>query len=228
MARHDFLPEPEDELLDWSAAFVSTISSNPEEFGIDGAMAAQYSALHASFQSWMTMLNEPRNRCTPNVRAKNESKKALVADARRLVRIMQASPVMTNVKRATLQITLPRDGATETHVPPLPPVLTIRDNQPRRVRLQLHKMEPGRGWKPEDVIGAMIFSFVGDKPSLDMRDWSFERHTTRKRVEITFPKSVVPGAKVWFTACWLNTRLEPGPYAGVVSTHALEGVTRAA
>ena len=58
----------------------------------------------------------------------------------------------------------------------------------------------------------MIFSFVGDKAPLDIRAWAFERHATRKKVEITVPSIVPPGAKVWFTACWLNTRLERGPY----------------
>ena len=79
---------------------------------------------------WLRRWNfwkNPQHRCPPNVQAKNTAKKALVADARRLVRIVQASPVVGDVQRAELEITRRKKNQTETHVPVERPVIVITE-----------------------------------------------------------------------------------------------------
>ncbi len=81
------------------------------------------------------------------------------------------------------------------------------------------------------VDGVVLFSFVGDEPPTDLAGWKIERLSRRLKIQTQFPASTPPGARVWFTAQFFNSRKQTGPLSapiganlpggGVVMTTAL-------
>ena len=87
---------------------------------------------------------------------------------------------------------------------------------------------PTRRGKPAGVDGLSVFSFVGTSAPTDEANWKFEGNTTRTVVDVLFPATVVPGAKVWFTAFYFNARKQRGPAATAVGTNIAGGSAMAA
>jgi hypothetical protein len=105
-------------------------------------------------------------------------------------------------------------------------IVSVRGNT---VNLRLHEAgDSSRRGKPAGVNGAAIYSFVGAVPPTDEREWTFEGLTSKVKIDITFPGSVTPGSKVWFTAFWFNQRKQNGPAADCVTTNLQGGGAMAA
>jgi vacuolar-type H+-ATPase catalytic subunit A/Vma1 len=93
---HDFLPERQAELLNWSRAFRQQIVAQPTVFGLTAEQAAWYATLDDAFAHELKLAQEPTTRTPVQIKKKNEAKKALKAGARMLARIVRATPGVTN------------------------------------------------------------------------------------------------------------------------------------
>ncbi|MEM9914266.1 MAG: hypothetical protein AAF911_04840 [Planctomycetota bacterium] len=205
--------------------FASLIYANAAEYGLTDDQATAYVALRASFISAYNVANEQTTRSPANIEAKNTAKKALIAETRRLVKNILASPVIDNDKRAALGITVPDTDPTPVPPPEDAPQLDIVEVEDRTVKLRLRNAATGKRKKPEGVATATVLSYVGEDIPADMRDWSFEGNDTRLDTEVEFCDEFTPATKVWLTAFWSNRRGESGPACAPISTHLGFGVT---
>jgi hypothetical protein len=76
-----------------------------------------------------------------------------------------------------------------------------------------------RRGKPTGVVGATIFTAVGDQPPALPANWQYHTYTTRATLRLDFNADVPNGAKVWICARWYNPRQEPGPTSAPAYTH---------
>lgn len=213
--------------MEWSASFASGISIDPESLGLDAAMSASYSATHDQFAQELRAAIAPSTRGPSACAAKDQARRDLEAEARRLARIIQAHPGVTDQQRYDLGLTIRDESLTHVRTPRTAPDVEIKANQPRRVRIRLgNGVERARRGRPPGTAGAMIFSYVGDEPSSNADDWQFRHLTTRTLTTVRLPASIPAGAKLWLSARWLSTRLEPGPAAAPVSIRVQEGIAR--
>jgi hypothetical protein len=224
-----FLPTRDAELLTWSSNFKTKITASPTSFGLTAGEATSYGTLHTSFQNAYNVANDPTTRSPVNITLKDQAKASLIANARLLARQVQGTSTVTAAQKEDLGLN-PRD-TVPTPIPPpaTAPVIDIVSAVGNTVRLRLHEAgEPTRRGKPAGVGGAAIFSFVGAVAPTEESAWTFQGLTTLTTINITFPGTVAPGAKVWFTAFWRNPRDQNGPAATPVTTNIPGGGAMAA
>lgn len=216
---HDYIPRRDAEFLQWSRVFSETISADPTSFGLTAAQAAEYASLHNAYADAFQTSFEPATRTAPAIVVKNETRSDAEAYARLLVRIVQATPIVTDEQRSALSITVRDRNPSPVPRPNEAPHAFVDLVRGSTVRVRLRSEESPRRSKPEGVAGAMIYSFVGDTPPDEIHDWAFNGATTRTTTEITFGDGIQPGARVWITACWFNPRAQRGPAAQPASTY---------
>lgn len=222
---HDFLPEREEELLNWSRNFCDQIVAKPMVFGLTAEQAAWYAALDEAYATDYNLSRNPTTRTPVQIKKKNEAKKALKAGARQLARIVRATPEVTNMERAQLGLTVPDETMTPAVRPSEPPVLSVLPSSGRTVRLRVRdKSAPDRRGKPPGIAGAAVFSYVGEKLSERLGDWRFEGNMTRPVFTIHLDAAVPAGARVWIAAMWYNTRGQAGPVSAAQFVRAQDGL----
>jgi hypothetical protein len=229
MATTDFLPSREAELVTWVGTFKALITATPTSYGLTAGQATTYGTLATNFVTAYNLANADATRSPSNIVAKDDAKALLIANTRLLARIVQATPTVTAQQKSDLGLTV-----RDTQPSPIPPPATAPDidivsTVGSTVKLRLHPAgEPTRRGKPAGVAGAAVFSFVGAVAPTEESAWTFQGLTTRTTVDITFPGTVAPGAKVWFTAFWRNPRDQNGPAATPVTTNIPGGGAMAA
>ena len=60
---------------------------------------------------------------------------------------------------------------------------------------------------------------MGETAPSTESDWTFQGNTNKTTIDVSFPPTVEPGAKVWFTAFFYNGRKQSGLAAVAVSTN---------
>jgi hypothetical protein len=213
----DYLPAREAELVTWTQNF-HAILSGAGPGGMLGVSAVQIAAFTTLFNSWITAYNAAHAGPTRGPAAtatKNSAKEAVIDGAngvRELVKIIQANPSTTNTDRQELLITVPDVEPTPVPVPAFAPGIEIVSVVGRTLRIRLKDVEnPENRGKPAGVVGAAVFTFVGENPPADIKSWQFQGNFTRTADQVEFPTSVAPASKVWLTAYWFNTKGESGP-----------------
>jgi hypothetical protein len=225
MAR-SFLPNHQNELLLWSSAFSAGISAMGESIGIDPQQQADYAQLHAQYAAALSAALAPDSRTRGSVTTKNLARAALKLEARRLARIVNAHPSVTDQQRANLGLSMRGGGGASPaiHSPDEVPLVVILATSGRIVRVQLCRLGSIRRGRPPTAQGATIFTFVGDAPPIPPMGWSFVRNTSRTSLDIVIGPSVPPGSQVWVAASWYSPRGDNGPMSLPVSTYIGAGV----
>jgi hypothetical protein len=224
MASTDYLPSREAELVTWTQTFSTLISAAPTSYGLSAAQATAFATLKTNWVNTYNTANSLGTRTSSAVAAKNTAKAAVIANARLLVRIVQATPTVTDAQKTDLGITV-RDSEPS----PIPPPATAPDIDiisviSNTVRIRLHEAgDSSRRGKPAGVAGAAIFSYIGTTPPPLESDWTFEGLTTLTQIDINFPAETPAGSQVWLTAFWRNPRDQSGPAATRRTTN-LQGI----
>lgn len=212
MSQTDFLPEREDPLRQWAAAFSQKLTQDPGAVGVSAAQAAAFSALSDDYAAALQLVGSPTTDTSSNRQRKNTLKKALSKEARALARQINAWPGVTNGQRMSLGLTLQTPGRSRLPVPAMPPRVRVLGVSGRRVEIRLERSGPStKRAKPAGVQGAVLFTYVGDEPPSALSGWSFYGHTTQTKATLELDPSLMPGTAVWVSAVWLNPRLEGGP-----------------
>lgn len=215
----DYIPRRDDDFLQWAMNMRNLITTSPETFGLTLAQADHYADLYEAFAAAYRTAIEPSTRTKPSVNAKNEARRTLEREARRLARLIQATTSVTDAQKAELGLTVRNSNATPVARPLEPPVVFVKLRFGSTVRVTLRSRNTTRKGKPEGVAGAMLFSYIGDYPPATLDGWRLEGQTTRPQTDMTFSgDEIVPGAKVWVTTYWYNPRGEAGPAAEPKST----------
>ena len=135
----------------------------------------------------------------------------------------QASPVMTNEKRVELGITVPSPEPTPVPVPTTQPRITFLPSSGLKVNLKVNDVDETKRGKPPEVAAALIYTFVGESAPLDITQWQFQGASSGVVHDVTFPLDTPSGSTAWFTAVWVNRRMQPGPASQPVSINIAGG-----
>ena len=214
---HDYMPKRNADFLEWSRSFSQQINAAPTQFGLTPLQTSEYAALHAAFADAYHTAATPSTRTPPSIEAKRQARRAAERVARLLVRIIQATPTVTNAQKVGLALTVRDRSQMLVARPTESPRLFTKLLHGSTVRITLLGVNTTSRSKPEGVAGAMVFSYVGDVPPGDFSQWD-QMATTNPRLTMTF-NDVVPGAKVWLAAAWFNPRMERGPACAPKSLH---------
>lgn len=206
----NYLPTTESALSAFCANLSSKLSDAPTDYGQTVESAAAYAAVYDTFAAAYAIATDPDTRTSPAVQTKNTAKRALIAATRPLVQTLQNWPGMTNSKREQLEIPLRDTEPTPIPMPGEMPRLEVMSVAGRLFEIQLMDEKGDKRW-PAGVRAANLFSHVGPNPPGDLTQWKFEGGVTRLNPQVIVPESVAPGTEVYFTALWVNPRLQPGP-----------------
>lgn len=210
----DFLPRSEGLLLMWLENFGRRIDAAPEDFGITPQQAAEFQSLLAAFAHLYQLAQQPATRTPAGVVGKDTAKAAVVAMARRLAALAQASADVTDAQRVLLGLRL-RWSDRRRHVPPPPdaPGVRVRPILGRNaVRVQVYDTTAAfRVAKPRSVASAVLFTHVGEAPPSADTPWTFYAQPTRTTAEIDFPPGLPMGTRVWVMAQWCSPTNQRSP-----------------
>jgi len=212
-----YIPTKEAQLLSWSANLSTELGVDPATYGTTMEAVGAFQVLQAAFANAYATATTPTTRTGPTIEAKNEAKAALIAGTRPLVQSIQVSPVMTNTKRDILGIPIRDYEPTPIGVPTQMPKLTVTKVTGRLIGLQLMDQDDEKR-RPVGVMAANLFSYAGDTPPADLKQWTYEGSVTLLDPAITIAESVSPGTTIWLTALWMNPRLQPGPACTPITT----------
>ena len=225
----DFFPRREADIVTWSRNFAEKISAEPEQYGLTPLLVAQYLDRQEAFFAAFQTVHNPATRTPVAMIGKEETRVALEAEARKLARIIRATPTVTVAQRIELGLSAHEPGRRGPAVPrpEAAPSVWVVSVTGRTVKMQLMESanSPNRH-RPRGAAGATIFAHVGEQPPPPTSDqWRFMCNTTRTAVEVTFADpTLAPGTRVWLLARWFNTRAEPGPPSRPAYAHLQYGV----
>lgn len=210
---------------DWSNNFAARLVAEPLVYGVTAAQAAAFQALATAYDTAYTVAKTPETRTHPAILAKNTAKAAASRSARLLIAIVRAVEGITNEQLADVGLP-PRTAPTISPIPSTVPVIEVTSAKYRTVSIRIHdSVKSGRG-KPAHVVGAALFSYVGDTPPANPAAYKFEGNLTRTTANVVFADSVPDGTTVWFCAFWFNSRGESGAASEPVSTSLPGGTMR--
>jgi hypothetical protein len=106
----------------------------------------------------------------------------------------------------------PRQSPTQIGAPITSPIIEFISAMGNTLLVRLRSADGARRGKPAGVIGASVFSFVGESAPADITGWKFEANVGKvTKLSITLPGTVAAGAKIWLTSFWFNGRKQSGP-----------------
>ena len=221
-------PARESLLVPWSTNYDQKITASPTTYSLTPAMATAYNALHDDFVAKWNVCQVPSTKTPLAIEQKNAAKQLLIAEIRKLSRIVQNSPTTTDAMRVELGLPVPDVTPSPINPPTEKPVVEIVKVDGRTVTVRLRQPGSESRGKPAGVLGATVCSFIGATPPADIAGWKPEGESTRTDFSVAFPASVPAGTQVWITAFWKNPRLMSGPPCDPISIYLGGGVSQAA
>ena len=219
---NDYLPHGDSELASWTARFVAKVLPDPGSFGLAAAQVAELDAAQRAFAAALKTATQPVTRTVVAVEQKNMARKALVTLARSAAGVVQKYPGTTNPTRVALGLTIPKKRVRAVAVTIQPPSLWVLATRGAGVTLRVGKREGKGRARPAGAKGYTWFYAVGETYPASLGGWSFGGNGIEAEFEVALP-GIVPGAKVWFTANWFNSRVQPGPLCAPIETRVAGG-----
>lgn len=213
----DYLPQSNTGLLNFSVVFRKGLEEMGESLGVSQALREEYGAVQGAYAAALARTQGPDTRGPMATSRKDEAKAALADLSRRLGRSVDGYCATTDEQRRLLGLTVRGGKGAAIGRPTTMPVLDVVAVRGQVVEVALRDADTTLP-RPKGVRSAWLYSFVGDVPPGDVKDWKFEGGATRSRAEVVFPGEVRPGSVVWVVARWVNTKDEPGPACGPVRT----------
>jgi len=225
----DYIPPQESRLNAWARNLSEWINADPAGFGVPALTAAQFQTTQQSFAALYEQITSPTARTPAAIIAKNGVKKTLIAQARQIAGLIQASPVVTDDQRGKVGLTIRKRRMTQVRRPHVAPVLAVLAMEGRSVRCRLRDMErPDSRGRAPGIIGAVLLRAVGEQAPMKLSGWTFVKIASRGLFTVHLPGDIPLGAKVWLTAMWVNRRGQTGPAAAPRGVRAAEGLAKAA
>ena len=218
----DTFPRSDAALLAFSLNFSTKLTANPVAFGISVAQATAYATVHGNFATAMAAADKALR--TPSATAaKNTARTALKLAANQTMDIINGTPTVTVAQKLSLGMNV-RVKPTPAPVPSTAPGIEVKSVSAWTVNIKLSDTaNSAKRGKPPGVTGAMIYSYIGATPPVDMGAWTLEGMTGKTEQSITFANTNPGGTKVWFTAYWFNTRKQTGPSSVPITTNLQGG-----
>lgn len=201
----DYIPSDDATLLSWAQNFSNSVGGQEATFGIVAGDSSDIEDALTLFGNHFSAHQVAQNGAKSATALKNESRNSLVAIMRRVVKKAQASGVLNDSKRATLQITIPDTTPTAVPAPTSRPMVAVDTSN----RL-LHKVKftdentPLSNAKPAGVLGCEIYVKIGGDAPIGLDECKFLGVATKTPYEVSF--SAEDGGKVAHYLCRWATR----------------------
>jgi hypothetical protein len=212
----NFPPQKDSELFTMAANASTKITATPTAYGLSAPQATALAAASTAYDTAYNLAVDPVTRTKAKISAKNDAKKALVQNLRDLNRFVQATKTVSDEKK--IEIGFPV-YSSRTPIPPPSdaPVVKSVVTVGRRTTLKLRGLAGERRGRPAGVQGALIVSFNGDIPPVDLGLWKIEGLTTRTDFEIMWGATIPAGSQLWVAAAWYSPRGQAGPACDPIS-----------
>jgi hypothetical protein len=213
----DYIPVKDLEFNVWQDRLVLKLTPNITIWGI---LPADFAVVKEKQTNWIeafSAASSKKNRSTPDVAAKNETRAIYEKEIRKFVaQWLSNNPKVTNSDRESMGLPLPDDSRTPAPVPSTRPAGRIDFSQ--RMQHVVHfKNETGTGKaKPEGVHGCEIWVKIGTEAPKIASELQFLATCTRSPYKKDFESSDA-GKTAWYWLRWVNTRGEQGPWSLPVS-----------
>jgi hypothetical protein len=210
------IPTKDSLLIAWGLNFDTKATASPVMYGLTAPQALSF---HTAYQAFLAAYNAVTTANAAGTRSKlltqnkDNSKDSLLGVGRQLYAFVQDNTSVTSGNKEDIGVVVRSTSPTPVPVPDTAPEIDILSTSGNTVRIRLHAEGSTKRGRPSGVNGAAVYSFVGASAPTEEAAWNFEGITGKTEQDITFPASVAPGARVWFTAFWFNTRKENGPAA---------------
>lgn len=219
----NYLPTSEPELVRWVNDFHRNLAADPESFGTTVERVAELNTTRERFVSTYEQAGDKLTRTPVVIEQKSIDKRHLINSVRSLVRVLQANPQLTDAQRRALAITVPDRNPTPVGPLTISPLLEVLGMSGRTYVLRLGNVNaPTSRRKPAGARQAFIYVFAeinGQTPPANVMDWKLQEAVGRTEATVTLSPMIPAGTKVWFSACWVNSRNEPGPFSEAVTRH---------
>ncbi len=217
MGRH-YLPRQDNAFSAGVGNFATRIGRQPDLYGLTEADAAAYAAAERAFAAAYGVATRPETRTKSAVSGKDEARRRLEAETRRLVPIVRAT-LGPGAAEELADLGLPSSTmrCSAVRVPAEAPDVGV-DALPGgrlRIKLGIAGRQDGGSGRPRDAIGAIYFVHAGEA-ALPTERWPIAEMSTKTEAivlpdrELLLPMRT---PRVWATACWLGPRLDRGPLA---------------
>ncbi|MGB7159618.1 MAG: hypothetical protein WBD40_16240 [Tepidisphaeraceae bacterium] len=223
MPSSSYFPTKDAQVVTWANTFASVLSASPLPYGATPAIATAFQTLATNLENAYTTSQEPATRTKGTIASKNEARALMKEAARKIVRVIYAQ-TLTDQQLIDIGLRAYDPVPTPSPIPAAAPILEVVSVFGRQVRVKLKDASGERRGRPQFVAAAQLYSFVGATPPSGSDGWKMEACVTRTSIIVQFPETVAAGAKVYLTACWMNSRGLTGPACTpVVSQIGYEG-----
>ena len=216
-------PQTDAALQAWSSNFFSILSTAAVgKYGVSAGQITAYGTVNSAFISALAAC-DPNLRNKSAVATKNQARTTLKNAAKLMANTINGVATVTVGEKIALGLNV-RVKPTPAPVPAAAPGVTVKSVLAWTVNIRLFDTaSSAKRGKPPRVSGAMIYSYVGAAPPVDMGAWTLEGMTGKTEQSITFANTNPGGTKVWFTAYWFNTRKQTGPMSVPITTNLQGG-----
>lgn len=197
-------------LVSWGRTFLEAVKGHESEYAVSPAQIAVMEERYDAFAAAQRVVTDALAagiNSGPVFRRRDDTKAAFLEWARPIYSTVQQAPEVPTELKQRVGASPRRKRGRRMGPPNRAPFVQLQALSSRRLRVILQDPDPGSSRR---VTGALIFSYIGEGPPADIRDYTFERPTMRQRVTI----KVQPSAelrRVWIAVCYFNRRGEMGP-----------------
>ena len=219
--RQDFLPRADGELRAWTRAFGNALAAGEGRLPVDAGEVAAYLELQAGFARRLADAVGPETRGVRTVFLKDEARRALVDETRRLARRVRGAGVGPGDLQV-LGLAVPKGRRRRAPGPGERPFLVVALEPDGALRLDLRREVVESRARPDEAMGALVLGFVArsrdEVPPAGLAGWAVWDTTPAMRATVRLG-AVAPGVaaeRAWLSAAWVGPRLQVGPLAGPV------------
>lgn len=214
---NDFIPTSDADLIAWVNNFLANANANLATFGITAADLTTVQDAAANFETDFAANNAAQASAQGARQKKDDSRSALVALLRPLVRQLQARAAVKDSDRQALGLNVKSSTRTAAAAPTTRPVATVDTSQRlRHVISFVDEQTPGSRAKPAGTMGCEIWVKVGPTPPVDASECRYL--ATDTATPYTAEYDGADGGKIaHYMLRWINTRGERGPWSQTVS-----------
>jgi hypothetical protein len=217
MPNNDWIPDPDGAFDTKFNLFNIFTQANGTTRGLS---AGQLTELDDKHGDWSTSYDAHlAEQATAQMKAqtKNTARDAAETVMRALARIMQQHPAMTDADRAAAGLNVRDTTRTAAAAPTSRPIGVVDTSQ--RLRHTIYFKDentPNSKKKPDGIMGAEIWCYLGATPPVDASLCSFVALDTSSPYVVDY-EGEDAGKIAHYFIRWVNTRGEKGPWSETVS-----------
>lgn len=208
----DYIPGPDANFNAWQTNFVAYANANLAALGL---VAADLVPVTGAQTNWLLAFPAhiaAKSAAAAATQTKDESRAALVAAIRPLVRRLQASPQVTDAEKAALGITVRDAEPSPIGAPTTAPICTVESgNRLQHTIRFVDSATPTKKAKPAGVLGVEIWNHVGNAPPTEA-DLRFVAVDTSAPFVLNF-NSTDGNKTAYYWLRWVSPTGERGPWS---------------